>query len=627
MAYSRRPIRRSQLVSPWGVGAIVPFPEDESLMIAGLDMWQFGNDKGAFTIRDERLEKRLGIKELRSPPDFRDAKTDRFNNNIRIPAVRFPRWHYCSFCGTMRKLNYYSGRDECPGYAWPTGRSCAGKKKRRKLIPERFIVVCSDGHIDDFPVAEWVHNNPRNPKVYDEESCVMKRSTGGLSASLSGVTYTCSCGASRSMLGAMNKGALTNIGYHCTGSKPWLGIESDDTHPCLNNDTRSDTQHAIRVVQRGATNVWFADTRSSIYIPVDSTETDRHLLTVLNDVFDIVSNSRKNGEVNRAILDAVAQSKHVDSDALYAAVIQRLQGTEGLGDVTEDMPEDEYRMDEYDVLIKNSGGDNLDFHSVSLPIANYHPVIHKYFRSISRVPKLRETRAFVGFSRLQPDNTKSLSDKRKMLSLGNLDWLPAVQVFGEGIFFEFNNQALDEWANLPAVADRIARMNNHYQSMLQHTNEIGGFLSAKFVLIHTFAHLLINQLSYECGYGSSSIRERLYCGKHENNLNMYGILLYTASGDAEGSMGGLVRQGMPGRIEDTIVAALHNAKWCSSDPVCIQSPGQGPDSCNLAACHNCALLPETCCETGNRLLDRGFVIGTLEKPSIGFFNDLIQSME
>jgi len=211
--------------------------------------------------------------------------------------------------------------------------------------------------------------------------------------------------------------------------------------------------------------------------------------------------------------------------------------------------------------------------------------------------------------------------------LGDVDWLPAIQVFGEGIFFEFNDGELDKWAHNPDVIDRIVKMNVSYQAMLKRQNLTGGVLSAKYVLIHTFAHLLINQLSYECGYGSSSIRERLYCEKSEGNLNMYGVLLYTASGDSEGSLGGLVRQGIPGRIEDTIVAALQSAKWCSSDPICIQSPGQGPDSCNLAACHNCALLPETCCETGNRLLDRGFAVGTLDKPEIGFFNDLILKLE
>lgn len=149
-----------------------------------------------------------------------------------------------------------------------------------------------------------------------------------------------------------------------------------------------------------------------------------------------------------------------------------------------------------------------------------------------------------------------------------------------------------------------------------------GVLRPEFVLIHTFAHLLINQLSFECGYGSSSIRERIYCEKTENEHEMYGVLIYTASGDSEGSLGGLVRQGEKGNIEDTIRDAVRNAAWCSSDPVCIQSLGQGPESCNLAACHNCALLPETCCENGNRLLDRGVIVGSLGDRSIGFFADI-----
>ena len=103
---------------------------------------------------------------------------------------------------------------------------------------------------------------------------------------------------------------------------------------------------------------------------------------------------------------------------------------------------------------------------------------------------------------------------------------------------------------------------------------------------------------------------------------MHGVLIYTSSGDSEGSLGGLVRQGKPGFIEETIINAVKNAGWCSSDPVCIQSAGQGPDSLNLAACHNCALLPETCCETGNRLLDRGVIVGTLDNRALGFFSDL-----
>ena len=272
------------------------------------------------------------------------------------------------------------------------------------------------------------------------------------------------------------------------------------------------------------------------------------------------------------------------------------------------------------MLIKNSGSDAQQFHSRNYPISVYDPVIGKYFRSISLVHKLQETRAFVGFSRVEP-NVMPISERKKMLRLGDESWLPAIQVQGEGIFFEFNKAAVEQWASLPTVKNRLQNLQDAFNNSIFGKYSVGE-LRPEYVLIHTFAHLLINQLSFECGYGSSSIRERIYCEKTENKYGMYGVLLYTASGDSEGSLGGLVRQGEKGRIEDTIKDAIVNASWCSSDPVCIQSLGQGPESLNLAACHNCALLPETCCENGNRLLDRGVVVGTLSNPEIGFFNDL-----
>ena len=216
----------------------------------------------------------------------------------------------------------------------------------------------------------------------------------------------------------------------------------------------------------------------------------------------------------------------------------------------------------------------------------------------------------------------SISERKQSLRLGDENWLPAIQVQGEGIFFEFNREAVEEWAQRPAVLSRMKNLQDSFKHSRFGEATIGT-LRPEFVLIHTFAHLIINQLSFECGYGSSSIRERIYCEKIENEYGMYGVLIYTASGDSEGSLGGLVRQGSKGLIEDTIRDAIRNAAWCSSDPVCIQSLGQGPESCNLAACHNCALLPETCCECGNRLLDRGTVVGTLEDKKIGYFSDLL----
>jgi hypothetical protein len=103
---------------------------------------------------------------------------------------------------------------------------------------------------------------------------------------------------------------------------------------------------------------------------------------------------------------------------------------------------------------------------------------------------------------------------------------------------------------------------------------------------------------------------------------MAGILIYTADGDAEGTMGGLVRMGKPSYIEPVILRALQNALWCSADPVCMEvggHSGQGPDSCNLAACHNCALVPETACEHFNRFLDRAVVISGIGDSDMGYF--------
>ena len=185
----KRPMRRTALISPWGVGAIVPFPDDESLMVAGLDMWRYENPD-QFRIEDPRLAKRLGINELRNPPDFRDEKTDPNNARLTIPMVRFPRWHYCPFCGQMKQSTYYSEQPLCEGIKWNKGRVC--KRSGTKMIPERFIVVCPEGHIDDFPVAEWLHDEGYK---YDPASCIIRRSTGGSSAALwnSFLTHYCVC--------------------------------------------------------------------------------------------------------------------------------------------------------------------------------------------------------------------------------------------------------------------------------------------------------------------------------------------------------------------------------------------------------------------------------------------------
>jgi hypothetical protein len=307
------------------------------------------------------------------------------------------------------------------------------------------------------------------------------------------------------------------------------------------------------------------------------------------------------------------------------AATKKLSGAESSN--TDDS-EEKYRKMEYDAILSEAGGENQDFYVRRNQASNYDDsetgsVINNGFTSIGLLHKLRETRAFVGFSRWLPDDGKTLDAKKDFIKLGrSITWLPAVVVRGEGVFFEFNEKRLKEWSLKPEVIQRVTELSNNYNSERQKRGQERRNITPQFILIHTFAHLVINQFSYECGSGSSALRERIYCNLESQADIMNGVLIYTASGDSEGSLGGLVRQGKPGNLETIVYNAIENARWCSSDPICIDSHGQGPNSCNLAACHNCALLPETCCEESNMLLDRAMLIGTLNKPPIGFFRGL-----
>ncbi len=145
--------------------------------------------------------------------------------------------------------------------------------------------------------------------------------------------------------------------------------------------------------------------------------------------------------------------------------------------------------------------------------------------------------------------------------------------------------------------------------------------SARFLLIHTLAHAFMRQLTLDCGYSTAALRERLYVEKGEKG--MAGLLVYTATTDADGTFGGLQRQGLPDRMRRTLPAAVQSMEWCSSDPLCISGRMAPPEAASGAACHACVLAPETACEHFNRLLDRALLVGLPDDPDIGFLRGLV----
>jgi hypothetical protein len=247
-----------------------------------------------------------------------------------------------------------------------------------------------------------------------------------------------------------------------------------------------------------------------------------------------------------------------------------------------------------------------------------------------RAVRLREVRALSGFTRILAP--MSIGDEpppvQAKLSVNPLKWLPAIEVRGEGIFVALDEKRLNAWETLAPVQKRIARIRNSFADDFTERNPGESvpdqFISGRFVLLHTLAHVLMRQLALNCGYSSASLRERLYAGRDETPMS--GILIYTATTDADGTLGGLARQGETPRIAQVFIEALASSEWCSSDPLCIHEMASAPDSFNLSACHACSLAPETSCEQYNRFLDRALLVGTPDEPSIGFFRALLANV-
>ena len=616
-----KPIRRGQLISPFGVGAMVDFRGNETLMTAGLDEWPFASDAcpDDWLVREERLERRLHVSHFRLPPDYRENDPDRQLRHQQIPFVRFPRWLYCPIRGVMSRSEIFSNRASCR--SCPKDLNCPMSNRKTQgrpyMVPVGFVAVCPDGHIEDFPFAELVHED----KEFDKRHLLRLR--GRTSVRLGGINIEClTCSKTATMAGTVNaseeSNALRKLEYTCSGNMPWLGRAKG---------TPGDCGKPLRIIPRGASNVYFPSTISSIYIPLVANDVDEGITGILakSRVWRGLTSGLEDGKIDRFRCEIYADEYGVDADELLEAAQRKYDGVTEIR-TSPPSSEVEFRRQEYDAIMRGQQGEATELTVDVIDSADFDGELVNFVEKVGLVRKLRETRVLTGFSRLVPVQDPTSSQLLPMSEGSNLNWLPATVVYGEGIFIQFKEENLLNWIENNADKGRIETLVNTYDQLrgVNTTNDrvdarIRGIM-AKFVLLHTFAHSLIDELSFECGYGNASLRERIYCEVNPSEQTMQGILIYTASGDSEGTLGGLVRQGLPGFLDFTIERAIQRIGWCSSDPVCIESTGQGSSNANLAACHGCVLLPETSCETGNRVLDRGLLIGTPNNPDGGFFS-------
>ena len=593
-------IRRTQTLHTHGIGSILTNDKNESLLILSMQDWKY-NKKRFNLIREPRLTKFLKVNNLLYAPE-----TGKQNY---IKAIRFPGWHFCNQakCGWMKFIQPNHNISKCEN-----SKCYASKNNKQSLIPVRFLTVCTNGHIDDFPFIKYVHNG------IDEKGHQLTYSVNTYDSSTAGIWIRClTCDAKpTSMQKSLLPKGLENI-TTCNGYKHWAFNESLESNKenCVIEDENT---YKYQGIQKGASNLYFPILRSSIWIPENDGFPES-----LKDFFLepstmlILDNSAMNEEAKTTFINSwISNDQTVDFK--LEDVFRYYQYLKNPPDSNTDESYESMQYDEYSTFMLMPGlTDNRDYQARILESSKYEKWFSQYFSSITMIEKLRETVAFCGFTRFYPYSEGQHGDIHKKIKEINLNGsdleLPASINRGEGIFLQFNKESLNKWEENTDIEKYL--INN---SVIH--DEIRDLDSAqRFIMMHTFAHLLINEISIECGYASSSLKERIYCNTYQKNY-MGGILIYTSDGDSEGSLGGLVRLGKPGKLEILVYNALNKAKWCSSDPICCSIGTQGPHRLNIAACHNCSIVSETSCNHFNKSLDRNLVVNTYKNLSFNYFN-------
>lgn len=623
-------VRISQLLSPFAPGSIYTDKYGIPNIICGLDYWFVKQENGRLEeipeaisinlIVEPRLTNILKVSTLRQPPKYIFDKDNIKLSGLKIHTHRFPRWYVNNTSGDLRRFNLESKKIEKG--AWR---------------PVRFIAVCEAGHISDFPWKEWLSctcNNDMGLKLND---------AGGVD--LTSIKISCkNCNKWKSLAGATfinlenGESGLLKAGINCSGQRPWLGEN------CINEYC----EKPLAAVLINQSNIYFAKTISSIFLP----DLDADPLT--KKIQDIITNSEKLSpasvmfklgykemgiEIIKRIITEECGDLPLPSDETIIEAFENIGSGRSSSSpspipLTNDSVLLAFRRTEYNIL-RNSITEGIS-NELCVISSDVPSSLQKFFTKVNLIEKLRETRVFYGFDRLirseNPlEGMPEVAIKQLFMKTpGSETWLPAVKNYGEGIYLELSELTIQkwlqnnsEWLQKRYTKNFVDRMSLETM-LLPPSSNVDWKWASRYQLVHTLSHILINQLIYECGYSSASLRERLFVSSDEQ-APMAGILIYTASGDSDGSLGGLVRMGRPELFENTVKKAINKSSWCSADPVCSENLGGGGSRLiNMAACHACTLLPETTCETINNGLDRASIIGTPTDHERGFFSELLK---
>ena len=595
-------LRRSQLITTFGPGAMIDLPK-KSIIIGGIDHWFESNE----SILENRLRQAatrlLGrqITELKSPPlsDPEPGGTARY-----VKGFVFPEWFVTRepLKTTPDKKRW---RRMLMRKALNANLVWEDDGKKRAVTPVRFVSACPMGHVDEIGWRSFVHQN--SSTCTRRELWMVERGVGG---DLSEIEIHCVCGLARNLTEAM-LWKMKPLGT-CTGRRPWLGVGSNQT-----------CSEPARLLHRTASNSYFPQVLSVISIPEDYTEEAR----AVEDIWAFLENVESEADLEHEYKKTAVKNglAGLDKSRVLTEIQKRKNGAgpiseRGVKEVELEILKD-VRPEQKEEESKG------DFFARAIDISGMNADIMRPIAKVVLVHRLREVVAMVGFTRFESptkdeEGEIDLSVGVELASVTlEKSWLPAIENRGEGIFLHFNKEIVEAWARKAPVLQRAEALRDGQKLWWAHLGKEGDPthpMSIQYTLLHSLSHLLITTLSLECGYSASAIRERIYASEEG-----YGILLFTATADSEGTLGGLVEQGR--RIDRHLRSALELGRICSNDPVCSQHHFVDQADfrpLNGASCHGCLLIAETCCEQQNHFLDRALVVPTLDSLDCALFGSI-----
>lgn len=644
-------VRRSQLLTSAGPGALVDLIK-YAVVVKGLDDWRYDNEKEGF-VEEERLQsKALRMLKatgewkhdhvrLRRPPICED---DDASPNRGIRAREFPRWYLCQNpkCSSLIQRTALDEHRE-----HKCVRSDVDPKTKKKVntfpaVPIRFVAACARGHLMDINWRRFVHKGEREEGVDPEGSLYCQLDTErelsgeplgddwaadlflkpvGTSGDITDYIVGCRrCGKNRGLQDLVGKFALGT----CQGWRPWLGRGSNE----------EGCEQDLRLLIRTGTNAYFPQTMSVLSIP-DTSDTLRKIVGrhwgTLKKVDDI-------DELRFFVKKVEDLAKDVDPFDLEDVMteIERKRSDAPV----ESVPIREAEWRELMKAPPELSGDLPPRGSQWWP-RRLEAEVPGFIDRVVLVHAMREVRAQVAFTRLEGFNTDAegeyqLADQSSAMLSMDQDWIPSIEVRGEGVFIAFNEKAVRKWEGRKAVRDVAERFREGLRQELGVPKlDLFGeaMVSPRLLMLHSVAHMLITAISLECGYSASAIRERIYCRRAPGNgpdalaASRAGILLYTGTPGSEGTLGGLVEVGRD--IVKHLERAVEMNLLCSNDPVCAQhDPAGAEEGRNRegAACHGCLLIAEPSCERRNRDLDRTLVVPTVENPDAAFLGKWVDEL-